>query len=106
MGKVFLVVRAVVTDAAIRADFDRWYQAEHLPDAVKGFGVQRGIRCWSRTDPSVHYAFYEFPSVAEVRRAQESEAIRELIAAFDRDFPSVSRSREIIEIVQEIGARS
>ncbi|MCL2427979.1 MAG: hypothetical protein FWD12_01950 [Alphaproteobacteria bacterium] len=101
MGKVFLVVRAVVTDAARRADFDRWYQAEHLPEAMKAFDVRRGIRCWSRTDPAVHYAVYEFPSVAEARRAEESPAIGELIAAFDRAFPAVTRSREIIEIVQE-----
>ena len=57
MAKAYLLVRAVVADAADRPGFDRWYEAEHLPDAVARFGAERGWRCWSRTDPSVHYAF-------------------------------------------------
>jgi len=40
----WLVVRAVVADAADRAPFDRWYRDEHLPDAVKAFGLgPRGV---------------------------------------------------------------
>ncbi|MFK4485973.1 hypothetical protein ABIA45_001051 [Bradyrhizobium sp. USDA 336] len=35
MPAAFFVVRAVVSDAEKRAAFDRWYETEHLPDAVK-----------------------------------------------------------------------
>ncbi|MBO0710185.1 MAG: hypothetical protein J2P47_02775 [Acetobacteraceae bacterium] len=104
MSKVFLVVRAVVSDAASRGAFDRWYQTEHLPDAMKAFGARRGMRCWSRTDPAVHVAYYEFPSLEAATRVQESAALKDLVAAFDQAFPGVTRSREIIEVVQESGS--
>ncbi len=96
----YLVVRAVVADAD-RRDFDHWYRTEHLPDAVKAFGAQRGWRAWSRTDPSVHYAFYQFPDVAAAEAVSRSPAIRELIAAFDSRWGTrVTRAREIIEVVE------
>lgn len=100
VGKVFLVVRAVVDDAAKRGAFDRWYQAEHLPDAMAAFGARRAIRCWSQTEPAVHYAYYEFPSLAAATAAQESAALRELVAAFDKAFPGVRRTREIIAVAE------
>jgi hypothetical protein len=103
MGKAYLVVRAVVADATARADFDKWYSAEHLPDAVKAFAASRGWRCWSCTDPGVHYAFYEFSNPEAAQRATGSDAIRALVAEFDRAFPTVNRTREIIEVADEIG---
>jgi hypothetical protein len=36
-------------------------------------------------------------------RAQASDATRALIAEFDRAFPKVTRTREIIEVADEIG---
>ncbi len=104
MAKAYLVVRSVVADEASRAAFDRWYSKEHLPDAVRDFGVKRGWRGWSRTDPSAHLAFYEFPDAAAVQRAQASDATRALVAEFDRAFPKVTRTREIIEVADEIGS--
>jgi len=104
MAKAYLVVRSVVADEASRAAFDRWYSTEHLPDAVRDFGVKRGWRGWSRTDPSAHLAFYEFADVAAVQRAQASDATRALVAEFDRAFPKVARTREIIEVADEIGS--
>jgi len=90
MAKGCFVVRAEVPDIADRAAFDHWYATDHLPWAIKTFGAQRGWRCWCRTDPAVHYAFYEFADVAE---AQD----------FDRVWGNrVSRGREILEIVQEM----
>ncbi len=103
MGKAYLVVRAVIADATIQADFDKWYSAEHLPDAVEAFAATRGWRGWSRTDPAVHYAFYEFPDREAAQRAMDSSAIRALAAEFDRAFRKVTRTREIIEAVDEIG---
>ena len=94
----YLVVRAVVAEAD-RRDFDQWYRSEHLPDAVKAFAAQRGWRGWSRTDPSVHYAFYQFADVAAVEAINSSPEIRTLIAEFDRRWGTrVTRTREIIEI--------
>src|ERR687883_508465 len=67
MAKAYLMVRALLDEAADRPRFDRWYETEHLPDAVARFGARRGWRCWSRMDPTVNYAFYEF---SDVTRAQ------------------------------------
>ena len=70
----YFVVRAVVAEAD-RRDFDNWYQKEHLPDAVKAFKAQTAWRAWSRTDPSVHYAFYQFADVAAAEAVNASPAI-------------------------------
>ena len=95
----YLVVRAVVPEAA-RRDFNDWYRTEHLPDAVKAFAARRGWRGWSRTDPSMHYAFYEFANVAAAEAIGSSPAIKTLIAEFDSRWgTSVTRTREVIEIV-------
>jgi len=95
------IVRAQVADAAIRKDFDRWYQEEHLPDALKAFGAQRAWRGWSDVDPSVHYAVYEFDDVARVRALPGSAALKALVAEFDRAWgDKVVRSRDIVQVVQ------
>ncbi len=94
----YLVVRAVVAEAD-RRDFDHWYRTEHLPDAVKAFNAERGWRGWSRTDPSVHYAFYQFADVAAAEAISSSPAIRKLVAEFDARWGKrVTRTREIIEL--------
>jgi len=104
MGKAYLVVRAEVPDQADRAPFDHWYATDHLPWAIRVFGARRGWRCWSRADPAVHYAFYEFADLAEAQVATGSEKIAPLIADFDRAWGNrVPRRREILEIVQEMG---
>ena len=96
----YLVVRAVVAEAD-RPDFDAWYRAEHLPDAINAFKPQRSWRAWSRSDPSVHYAFYQFPDVAAAEAITGSSAIGALIAAFDARWGNrVVRAREIIEVVE------
>jgi hypothetical protein len=46
------IVRAQVVDASVKDAFDRWYQDEHLPEAVTGFGAQRAwcashVRSWA-----------------------------------------------------------
>jgi|SRR5581483_1414186 hypothetical protein len=95
----YFVVRAVVAEAD-RPAFDAWYRTEHLPDAIKAFQAQRGWRAWSRSDPSVHYAFYQFPNVATAEAVTGSPQIRALVAAFDQRWGNrVVRAREIIEVV-------
>jgi hypothetical protein len=96
----YLVVRAVVAEAD-RGAFDDWYRTEHLPDAVNAFAARRGWRAWSRTDPSVHYAYYQFPDVAAAEAATSPAAISGLVAAFDARWGTrVTRAREIIDVVE------
>ena len=103
MPKAHLVVRAEVPDVADRAPFDRWYATDHLPWAVRVFGARRGWRCWSRTDPAVHYAFYEFANAAEAEALIGSDKVNPLVADFDRVWGDrVLRRREVLEIVQEL----
>jgi hypothetical protein len=100
IGKAYLMVRAEIADAADRPGFDEWYEKEHLPDAVAKFGAERGWRCWSRINPGVHYAFYEFADPARAQAILDSPALRALIAEFDRAWGSrVTRTREIMEVV-------
>ena len=93
----YFVVRAVVGEAD-RRDFDLWY-TEHLPDARAAFKAQSAWRAWSRTDPSVHYAFYQFADAAAAEAVNTSPAIGRLVADFDARWGSrVTRTREIIEV--------
>ena len=102
MVKAYLAVRAEVPQAE-RARFDQWYGTDHLPWAKEAFGARRAWRCWSRSDPSVHVAFYEFGSVEEAEAATAPEKIAPLVADFDRVWgTSVTRRRAVLDIVQEI----
>ena len=94
MPAAWLVVRATVANAADRSGFDAWYHAEHLPDAMKAFGVATAWRGWSEQDRSVHCAHYRFESAALLAAATAGPAIRALIAEFDRCWPTVTRTRE------------
>jgi hypothetical protein len=98
------IVRAQVVDTAVEDDFDRWYQNEHLPDALKAFHAQRAWRGWSEVEPSVHYAVYEFDDVEVARAVPGSAALRRLVAEFDRMWgDKVTRTRDIVDVVQVIG---
>lgn len=101
MAPAYFVVRATITDPAKRATFDAWYTREHMPDAVKSFGVQRAWRCWSLTDPSVHQATYQFTDKAALDRAINGEDLKRLIADFNRDWPNVTRTREALVLAEE-----
>jgi hypothetical protein len=101
----FFVVRAQVVDPSVKEAFDKWYQDEHLPDAMKAFGATGAWRAWSDADPSVHYAYYEFEDLAKARAVPGSEAIKPLIAEFDRlRGKKVLRTREVVRVVQRVGA--
>jgi hypothetical protein len=101
----FFIVRAQVVDAAVKDAFDRWYQDEHLPDALKAFAARRAWRGWSDLDATVHYAHYEFDDIAQVRALPGSEVLKKLVAEFDRAWgDKVTRSRDMVQAVQKIGA--
>ena len=98
----YLIVRAVVPKPD-RAKFDQWYQDVHLPEALAVFDAVSAWRGWNHDDPSVHFAFYEFPSLAKATAIIDSEAMKNMRADFDRNWQDrISRSREIVEIAQNI----
>ena len=94
MPAAWLVVRATVASAADRAGFDAWYGAEHLPDAMKAFGVATAWRGWSQENPDIHCAHYRFDSAEQLTAVANGPAIQALIAEFDRCWPNVTRTRE------------
>ena len=98
----YLIVRAVVPESD-RAKFNQWYQDVHLPEALAVFDAVRAWRGWSQDDPGVHFAFYEFPSLVEATAIGDSDAMKSMRADFDRNWQDrISRSREYVEIVQNI----
>src|SRR5256885_1060710 len=99
----YFIVRATVADPARRAAFDTWYSREHLPDAAKTFNAQKAWRFWSDTDPAVHIAQYRFADRAALDHGTRPEVMKRLVADFDRDWPGIPRSREIVTLVEEIG---
>jgi hypothetical protein len=100
----YFVVRAQILDAAVKLDFDRWYQDEHLPDAVKAFKAKRALRAWSQLDALVHYACYEFADAATACAILDSDQLKRLAAEFDRRWGDrVKRSRDVVEAIAMIG---
>jgi hypothetical protein len=104
MPSAFFVVRATVADPSKRAAFDKWYSKEHLPDAVKTFGAQRAWRSWSLSDPAVHVASYQFADQAALERATNVADMKRLVADFNRDWPDVTRTRELFVLAEEFAA--
>jgi hypothetical protein len=103
MPAAFFVVRATVSDPAQRAAFDAWYSKEHLPDAAKAFGVTKAWRFWSVSDPALHQATYQFADQAALHRILAGDAMKALVAEFDRAWPQVKRTREIFVLAEEYG---
>lgn len=98
----YLIVRAEVP-AEDHDAFDTWYETEHLPDALRDFQALSAQRGWSELEPNCHLAFYEFPDLAAANAIMESDAIKALIAEFDRCWQDrVKRSREVVEIKQAL----
>jgi hypothetical protein len=101
MSRHLFIVRAVVPDEGKRAAFDKWYAREHLPDATRSFGVRKAWRYWSKTDPSMHLAMYQFDDLASLENAVGGAEMKRLIVDFDRDWPDVKRSREVLALAEE-----
>ena len=100
----YLIVRAVVPEAD-RGMFDQWYQDVHLPEALAVFNAVNAWRGWSHDDPAVHFAFYEFPSLAEAEAIGDSKAMENMRADFDRNWQDrIPRTREFVEVAQNIQA--
>ena len=99
-NNAYFMVRAQVPSESERAKFDHWYETHHLPLAMDTLHADKGWRFWSRSDPSVHYAMYEFKDMATLRKCLDSPGFKMLVADFDKAWPQVIRSRDQIEIVQ------
>ena len=98
----YLIVRAEVPEAD-REAFDRWYEAEHLPDAKAATKARAAYRGWSDTTPGVHSAFYEFDDISQVRAILAGDEGAGLIAEFDRVWQGrVTRTRDVIEFKQTL----
>jgi hypothetical protein len=107
MATAVLIIRARLINMGDRQRFDRWYGAEQLPSGVRLYKAQRGWRAWSRTNPLVHIALYEFASVEEAEAILDSEALAAQIAEFDRVWGTgITRTREVVEVVEELFARN
>ena len=103
--KAWFVVRAQIAEARMKESFDRWYHDEHLPDALRSFNARRAWRAWSDSDPCLHYAWYEFDDLASAKAILGSEALKRLVADFDRAWGNkVARSRDFVSIVQSMEA--
>jgi len=100
-GKIYFMVRAEVPNESERTKFDQWYGTHHLPLTMDTLHAEKGWRFWSRIDPSVHYAMYRFKDMATLREHLDSPGFKMLVADFDEAWPRVTRSRDLIEIVQE-----
>jgi hypothetical protein len=102
MPKAYFAVRAEVPEAD-RERFDQWYATDHLPWAKRAFGALRAWRSWSKSDPGVHVAFYEFPSVEAAEAGTSAEIMAPLVADFDKVWGTrVTRRRALLDVVQEI----
>lgn len=107
MARALLIVRTRLTNMADRPQFDTWYRTEHLPSGVRQYKAQRGWRCWSRTNPLVHIALYEFSSVEEAESILDSAALAAQVAELDRVWGTgMTRTREIVEVAEELSAPS
>jgi hypothetical protein len=47
---------------------------------------------------------YQFPDKAALERAINSEDMKRLISDFNRDWPDVTRTREMLVLAEEFGA--
>jgi len=94
--------RSLITVSALVA----LYRTEQLPSGVRQFKAQRAWRCWSRTNPLVHLALYEFGTVEEAEAILDSAALASQSAEFDRVWGTgITRTREVVEVAEELSHR-
>ncbi len=99
----YLVVRSVVAQSADRAPFDRWYGSDHMPKALRLLGALEGWRFWSETEASVHYAVYRYASL-EALQGRDDERRSTLMDEYERTWPGVTRTREVLRMVDRTHA--
>jgi antibiotic biosynthesis monooxygenase (ABM) superfamily enzyme len=88
----FLAVRATVTPGR-EDEFNRWYNAEHIPDVLNMFPGCLGASRYKVMDGDgshQYIALYAFRSAAELEAAIGSAEIKELIRRYDEAIGSFS----------------
>jgi len=88
----FLAVRATVKPER-DADFNTWYNTEHMPDAVRVFaGCIGGARYKVVLGDGSHQyvALYAFKTAEEMDRALSGPEVKKLIATYDADVGAFS----------------
>ncbi len=97
-----LAVRATV-EPDREAEFNRWYDTEHMPDAVRMFpGCIGGARYKVILGDGSHQylALYAFESREKLEAAMSGPEIKELVRIYDRDIGAFStRARTTYERV-------
>ena len=81
----FLTVRATV-EAGREAEFNRWYDTEHMPDAVRMFKGCIGGARYKVTDGDgshQYMAIYAFESAEQLKAVLAGPEIKELIKIYD-----------------------
>jgi len=63
--------------------------------------VSKAWRFWSLDDPSLHQAMYQFDDEAKLAAMLRGDALKRLVADFNRDWPEVMRTRETLVLAQE-----
>jgi len=53
--------------------------------------VSKAWRFWSLDDPSLHQAMYQFDDEARLAAMLKGDALKQLVADFNRDWPAVTR---------------
>jgi hypothetical protein len=100
MSATFFIVRSVV-EPHLREKLEHWYANDHLPWALRVFKCEKAWRCWSARDEGVHYAIYRFTDKASCDAALGSPEYKEMVADYDRAFPSVLRTRDVVTLADE-----
>jgi antibiotic biosynthesis monooxygenase (ABM) superfamily enzyme len=88
----FLAVRASVAPGR-DDEFNRWYDAEHMPDAVRAFkGCIGSARYKVQLGDGSHQyvALYAFKTAEEMDAALAGPEVKKLIAIYDADVGSFS----------------
>jgi hypothetical protein len=72
------------------------------PSAGCGQELRRaqGVAVLESHRSAVHQAMYQFDDAAALERAVGGEEMKRRIADFNRDWPEVTRTREIFEIAE------
>lgn len=55
-------------------------------------------------DPALHQAMYQFADQAALDRAMSGDALKTLVAEFDRCWPDVTRTRDVLVLAEEFEA--
>lgn len=91
MAVALFVVRATITKER-EADFNKWYNEEHVPQVLRYNGAVSGRR-YKRImgdDTYQYMAVYEFASEEVFQKFLQSDHLKALRAEYDKHFGSVS----------------